>query len=115
MAKALDVIDFDLQGTIATPYVLSELPEMTQSKLVSNEYFVVEELSLHPGAAYYGACDGSTLEIWGCMLGEGQVEWRGTPIRLPAIRYTLLPAALGEFQVVARQPSTFLRVYLPKT
>ncbi len=111
--KALDVIDFGAQGTIATPQALSELPELTQMQLVRSDYFVVEEVNLNSGATYFGACDGSTLEIWGCINGQAAVEWKGAPVKLPAIRYALLPAALGEFQVVARQSCTLLRVYLP--
>ncbi len=112
--KALDVIDFQAQGTIATPQALSELPELSQARLTRNEYFVVEEVTLAAGAAFFGACDGSTMEIWGCVSGEVAVEWKGRPVALAAVRYALLPAALGEFQITARSACTCLRVYLPR-
>ena len=78
-----------------------------------NQYFVVEEVSLAAGAAFFGTCDGATMEIWGCVSGEAAVEWRGQAVALPAIRYALLPAALGEFQITARSACTCLRVYFP--
>jgi mannose-6-phosphate isomerase len=111
--KALEVIDFKAQGTIATPQALSELPDMTQVELVRNDYFVVEEVSLQSGALYFGACDGATMEIWGCVNGEAAIEWQGRSVTLPTIRFALLPATLGEFQVTARQACNLLRVYLP--
>jgi mannose-6-phosphate isomerase len=83
-------------------------------ELVRNRYFVVEEVPLTPGAAFTGAPDGTTMEIWGCMAGQAQVEWAGEPVALPAIRYAVLPAALGAFRITAGQPSTCLRVYLPE-
>jgi hypothetical protein len=49
-------------------------------------------------------------------MGQVAVEWTGgAPVPLPAIRYVLLPAALGEFRITAGQPSTCLRVYLPES
>jgi mannose-6-phosphate isomerase len=113
--KALDVID--LQGPparIAQPQMLNEFGGVLQMELVSSPYFVVEEVRLDQGAGYIGECDGSTLEIWGCMSGEARIEWGDAAVALPAIRYALLPAALGSFRVVGQQASTCLRVYLPK-
>ena len=113
--KALDVINFRAQGTIATPQALSELPSLSELELVRNQYFVVEEVSLAAGGTFFGACDGATMEIWGCLSGQAAVEWRGEAVPLPAIRYVLLPAALGEFQITARSACTCLRVYLPRS
>jgi mannose-6-phosphate isomerase len=113
--KALEVINFD-QATpgVSMPQVLSQFGGVREAELVRTRYFVVEELNFDQGGSYLGRCDGSTMEIWGCVSGDVHVEWEGEPVRLPAIRYTLLPAALGDFQVTALQPSTCLRVYLPK-
>ncbi len=118
--KALDVIDFaphDLRPQPLSPAgsgiaADGHLPRITE--LTRNRYFVVEELVLGPGGAYSGVCDGSTLEIWGCVAGQAALEWSGgSPVMLPAIRYVLLPAALGPFRVTAAAPSTCLRAYLP--
>jgi hypothetical protein len=73
----------------------------------------VEELNFDKGGSYLGSCDGSTMEIWGCVEGDVHLEWAGEPVRLAAIRYALLPAILGDFQITAQQASTCLRVYLP--
>jgi len=113
--KALGVINF--AGTpagVATPRPLTGSAGVRRVELVRNAYFVVEELTLAAGAAYTGVCDGSTLEIWGCVAGQVAVTWDGVPAALPAIRYALLPAVLGEFHVTARVPSTCLRVCLPE-
>jgi hypothetical protein len=36
-------------------------------------------------------------------------------VELPAIRFALLPAALGAFGVIASAPSICLRAYLPES
>lgn len=108
------MIDFE---TPAPDVVRPQMPEVTgqvqRTELVRNRYFVVEEVTLERGAAYRGTCDGTTLEIWGCVGGNVAIEWEDAPVLLPAIRYTLLPAALGAFRVAAQERSTCLRAYLP--
>ncbi|MCX6029937.1 MAG: class I mannose-6-phosphate isomerase [Chloroflexi bacterium] len=114
--KALKVLDFapphpPILGGEKAP---GSLGAGERIELVRNRYFVVEEVALAPGAAFTGATDGSTMEIWGCVAGQAQVEWDGEPVTLPSIRYALLPAALGAFRITAGQPSRCLRVYLPE-
>ena len=86
---------------------------MSKFELTRNRYFVAEKVELESGASYRGICDGTTMEIWGCMSGHALVSWNGEPVHLAAIRYTLIPAALGQFSVTAAEPSLCLRVYLP--
>ena len=57
---------------------------------------------------FNGRCDGSTLEIWGVIEGNVNVN----EVRLTAVQFTLLPAALGDFSVTAVQKSTLLRTYV---
>jgi mannose-6-phosphate isomerase len=112
--KALDVIDFsgvDL-GAIA-PRLIEESEQIRRLELTRNRYFAVEKVELAAGAIYRGACDGETLEIWGCIAGQAVVRCRDSAVPLPAIRYSLLPAALGSFAVSAPEPSVCLRVFLP--
>jgi mannose-6-phosphate isomerase len=112
--QALDVIDFDApRYDVAEPRLLGRSPRVRRLELARNRYFVAEKLELKDGASYRGLCDGTTLEIWGCIAGRAAVCWAGEPVQLPAIRYTLLPAALGRFAVTASEPSVCLRVYLP--
>jgi len=114
LEKALDVVDFSrVSPGIVAPHVLERSGGVRRFELVRNRYFVVEELTLTGGSAYTGICDGSTLEIWACIAGESMVEWAGAPVSLPAIRYILLPATLGEFAVRATTQTSCLRVYLP--
>jgi mannose-6-phosphate isomerase len=111
--KALDVIDFEAGAGIVVPSLLVETEDLARRQLASNRYFVVEEVTMRAGSVYVGACDGSTMEIWGCLRGAAAIAWARDPVALPAVRYALLPAALGQFEVRATQPCTCLRVYLP--
>jgi mannose-6-phosphate isomerase len=112
--RALDVIDFDapLQGIVA-PRPLVDSSHIRRFELARNRYFVVEKVEMSAGATFRGHCDGETLEIWGCIAGHAEVHWAGAPVHLPAIRYALLPAALGRFTVTTPAPGICLRVYLP--
>ncbi len=60
------------------------------------------------GAAYRGACDGRTLEIWGVI--DGRAEVAGLP--LAAVQFALLPAALGPFGVTSAAGAVCLRCYV---
>ncbi len=112
--KALDVIAFDRPAPgVASPIVVHAAGGVVRKELVRNRYFVVEEVTLEPGACYGGYCDGTSLEIWGCLAGQVRISEASEDVLLSAIRYALLPAALGPFSVDALQPSTCLRVYLP--
>jgi mannose-6-phosphate isomerase len=114
--KALDVSNFDQPAAgIVQPRLISEAAGVVRSELIRNRYFVVEELVLSPGSAFQGRCDGSTLEIWGCMQGEVVVECDAAPpLALSSIRFALLPATLGAFEIAASAPSVCLRAYLPE-
>ncbi|MBM4457547.1 MAG: mannose-6-phosphate isomerase [Chloroflexi bacterium] len=112
--KALEVIAFGQQPpAIVAPRPLHDCADLVRSELARNRYFVVERVTLARGQEFTGVCDGSTLEIWGCVAGEAVVVWAGGSVSLPAIRYALLPAILGEFTVSASAMATCLRVYLP--
>lgn len=113
IAKALDVIDFSGRATESTPRALPAGEGVRRREVVRNRYFVVEELHMDAGARFPGKCDGTTLEIWGCVAGQAAVEWGGGSVTLPAVRFALLPAALGAFAIQAVGPCTCLRTYLP--
>jgi mannose-6-phosphate isomerase len=114
LEKALDVIKFgQVAPDVIVPVMLSDADGVARKELDRNRYFVVEEATFASRAVYRGRCDGSSLEIWGCLSGQVVLEAESGGVALDAIRYALLPAALGEFTVTARQPSTCLRVYLP--
>ncbi len=107
--KALDVIDFDLvKPDICPATLVAEGDGMRRWELCRNRYFVTERVELDPGAAFRGRCDGATLEIWGIIAGCTAVN----EVALDAVRFALLPAALGDFAVVAHEATTLLRTYV---
>jgi mannose-6-phosphate isomerase len=112
--KSLAVIDF--QQVEPGPY--RPVPVAAGAGIIRHEisrcqYFVVEKVTLAPGAVYAGRTTGETLEIWGAVEGRSELVWAGDPIPLPAIRFCLVPARLGNFALRAAGPATLLRVYLP--
>jgi mannose-6-phosphate isomerase len=112
--KALEVIDFSrVEPGLARPEVIAERNGLKRERLVACPHFVVERITLEKGAEFRGRCDGATFEIWGCIAGHSRVQWAGEPVTLPAVRFALLPAALGEYAVRADVRSTSLRAYLP--
>ncbi len=111
--KALQVIDFSqVEPGPYVPQPVEEREGLRREVISRCPYFTVEKVSLAPGFAWVGACKGVTFEIWGCMEGECAIAWAGDPVALPAVRFALLPAALGEFAVTAAKPSIALRVYV---
>jgi mannose-6-phosphate isomerase len=112
--KALQVIDFDRSGDgIVAPQTLSTKPGVTLQRLVVDSRFVVEKVALDQGAQFEGACDGSTMEIWGCLAGRVTLRTTRMEMALPAVGYVLLPAVLGDYALRGSPSATCLRIYLP--
>ncbi len=107
--KALEVIDFSRvkPGTF-TPTLLAEGEGIRRWGLCRNRYFVTERVEMDAGAVWRGDCDGKSLEIWGTLTGHAAING----VDLPAVRFTLLPAALGTFTLRAQDAATLLRVYV---
>jgi mannose-6-phosphate isomerase len=107
--KALDVIDFSMvEPRVCPPEPLASADGCSRFLLCRNRYFVTERVELEPGATYRGRCDGSTLEIWGVIEGEANVSGE----QLEAVRFALLPAAMGDFAVTTQRGATLLRSYV---
>jgi mannose-6-phosphate isomerase len=114
LEKSLAVIDFQqIEPGVYRPLPVAAEAGVTRHEISRCRYFVVEKVALAPGAVYAGRTTGQTLEIWGVVEGRGELAWTGDPIPLPAIRFCLVPARLGDFTVRAAGPATLLRVYLP--
>ena len=112
--KALEVIDFGRSGDgVVTPETLSMAPGLLWQRLVVDSRFVVEKVALQDGAQFEGACDGSTMEIWGCLAGCATFQSGRAEMALPAVGYVLLPATLGGYTLCGSPSATCLRVYLP--
>ena len=107
--KALEVIDFGrVEPAVGQPQLLAEAQGVQRWELCRNRYFVTERVVMAPGASFDGVCDGESLEIWGVLAGQATVAG----LALAAVRFTLLPAALGAFEVRAITPATLLRTYV---
>jgi mannose-6-phosphate isomerase len=107
--KALAVLDFDqIEPGICPAQLVADGAGVRRWELCRTPYFVTERVELASGARYAGCCDGETLEIWGALSGQARIN--GVP--LPAVRFALLPAALGDFTITAAGPATLLRTYV---
>jgi mannose-6-phosphate isomerase len=108
--KAMDVINFDqVEPALCQPELLTDDGHLRRFQLCHNQYFVTERVEMTAGAVFNGRCDGSTLEIWGVIVGDVTVN----EVALTAVRFTLLPAALGDFQVTAgKNGAQLLRTYV---
>jgi mannose-6-phosphate isomerase len=107
--KALDVIDFSIvEPAVCPPVVVEKEPGFERALLCRSPYFVTERVTLDAGVSFEGRCDGDSLEIWGVIDGEAEVNTR--PLR--AVEFCLLPAALGPFLVETGSGATLLRTYV---
>jgi mannose-6-phosphate isomerase len=107
--KALDVINFEqVEPSLCQPQLVADEAGVRRYLLCHNEYFVTERVEVEAGAVFNGRCDGRSLEIWGAI--EGEVDVNG--VGLTAVQFTLLPAALGDFQVKAKAAAVLLRTYV---
>jgi mannose-6-phosphate isomerase len=111
--KALDVLDWSLVRPEPYTPVRLEADGYTRELIGECEYFRTERMRLDAARTLPGRCDGSTYEVWGVLQGEAELGWRGEPVRLDAVSWALLPAALGEFEVRAGAGSELLRVITP--
>jgi mannose-6-phosphate isomerase len=113
--KALDVINYQ-QITPARPTAqpVRDSAGRVRERLCATDYFVVERVRLTEGEMISGVCGGETLEIWGVVEGSAQLEANGRALELHTVKFVLLPAMLGAYQLLAVDgPATFLHVYLP--
>ena len=107
--KALDVINFDqVEPTLCGPEFIEDEAGIYRSLLCQTDYFTTERVTLEEGASFVGNCTGETLEIWGVTEGTIKVN----DLELSAVRFVLLPAAMGEFVITAVSSATLLRSYV---
>ena len=107
--KALEVINFEqIAPSLSAPKPLANEAGIDRSLLCQTDYFVTERVEMAIGAAYQGNGTGETLEIWGVTAGTVTVN----DLELSAVRFVLLPAAMGKFVITAVSPATLLRSYV---
>ncbi len=108
--RALDVIDLDVvEPQVEAAQVVEEEEGYRRAVLCRNDYFMAERIELDAGSVLHGTCNGDTLEIWGAIDGRAKIN----DLDLPAVRFALLPASLGDYAVRAVSPATLLRTYTP--
>ena len=118
VAQALEVLNFaQIEPGPVTPTVMASA-EGVQSglrrELIGHcQYFQTERITLSAGEKYSGRCAGGSFEIWGALSGGFQVAWAGDPVTVTGVGWVLLPATLGNFQIVAQAESTLLRIVTP--
>jgi mannose-6-phosphate isomerase len=108
--KALEVINFEqVEPGLCQPELIADDGQVRRYQLCHNRYFVTERVEMAAEALFQGRCDGSSLEIWGVIAGDVVIN----EVALTAVRFTLLPAALGDFQVTAgKNGAHLLRTYV---
>lgn len=107
--SSLAVIDFEqVEPALAEAEVVAEGRE----ELCRCDYFVIERITLAEGEKFEGNCSGESMEIWGCIEGVTAVIGADFVVSLQEVRFSLLPASMGEFEVVAGGGgATLLRIY----
>jgi mannose-6-phosphate isomerase len=107
--KAMDVIDFNqVKSTLPLPKEKEGGDHFSIENLCRNQYFTTDRYHIDKGATIKGLCDGSTLEIWGVLSGSIQLNGE----RIECVRFVLLPASMGEFEIRANKTSILLRTYV---
>jgi mannose-6-phosphate isomerase len=106
--RAMDVINFDqVAPGLCQPALISDENGVRRYRLCHNRYFTTERVEISPGGEFVGECNGRSLEIWGVLAGEAMING----LTLAAVRFTLLPAAMGAFTVKGKTAVTLLRTY----
>ncbi|MFO7170607.1 MAG: class I mannose-6-phosphate isomerase [Chloroflexota bacterium] len=107
--KALDVMDLEPapRGTVP-PLPLQQGREL----LVACPFFALERWTLP--AELHAATDAGSFEILTLIEGRAELRWAGEPLQLKRGDALVLPAALGTYELVAREAGTqLLRAYVP--
>lgn len=115
--QALDVINFEQQAPHGSAILGKDIKNgVTFERLNKTPYFTVERVTIPPGVAYQGCCDGSTFEIWGTIAGNARLTCESGSVDLPTVQFALLPAVVGDFTVTptndSGQPASCLRVFV---
>ncbi len=114
LEKALAVTNFDIVGAKpAVPNVVLNEDKLRVEVLAICPYFQTERLTMPAAGAFFSESDGMTFDIFGVLAGRARIEWDGAPVTLEAVDWVLIPAEMGEYQVVAETDAQLLRVFVP--
>ena len=113
--SAMEVLNFDAVELGPQRTSLDREANTSIERLAACPYFIVDRHCLEPGRRFQGICDGTTYEIWGLLQGNAEVSTGGGAVGLQPVSWTLLPATAGEYEILAADKSTLLRVFAPKS
>jgi len=106
--KALEVVNYEQVDEILTkPKILQKSDRVVQERLCENPYFTTERITLHREEAFFGDCDGTSLEIWGVISGQASIKG----VNVGSVQFFLLPAGMGNFSIKAEPDCVLLRTY----
>jgi mannose-6-phosphate isomerase class I len=109
--RSLEVLDFEATELKAVTSV--PLDRHGAELLAECAHFRTERITLEQGEQINGSLRGESYEIWGSLSGSVTITGAGERVDLEAVGWTLLPAALGSYTLVASQASTVLRILTP--
>ena len=128
---------------LSAHHAVEDAGDVTRQVLAECAAFVVERFSLAPGAVLDRRVDPGSCEIWGVVEGAASVAAqpasasgarRSEPftgpdearsrvagphkpmhreVELPAVRFALLPAVMGDFALRTTEGAVAVRVYIP--
>lgn len=97
--KALDVINFELQGkNLKGEEISSE--GYKKSLLCKNEYFGIEKLTVEK--SLIDNCEEDKFDILTCVEGEGIIEGNGYSEKIKMGDSFLIPSALGSYKITGK-------------
>ncbi|QCX32948.1 class I mannose-6-phosphate isomerase [Caloramator sp. E03] len=105
--KALDVINFDFQGTINKPKTIF-FDKYSIENIAKCEYFSVDKIKVNE--IYEDICNGFTFHAYLSIEGEGELLHNGLSYKIPLGCSFLIPAYAGEYKI--KGDITLLKSYL---
>ena len=110
--KGLDVIvTHNTSAGKVEPRAIRDEEGLKVEVLADSPLFTTERMNFSL-ARYTNACDGTSFQVVGCFKCDGTLAWSGSPLTLRAVRFALLPAILGGYELRAGSASTWLRTYI---
>src|ERR1700686_1742821 len=110
--KGMAVIDFaHRKGGKVAPVALPSANATKKSLLVACPYFASERWD--PSAQHHANSDPAHFELLVILGGRGNIQWSGHSCSYQQGECWFIPAILGDFSVVPKSPTSFLRTYVP--
>jgi mannose-6-phosphate isomerase len=109
--QAFDVLNFGPQQCAKVQGIQFQRDAVQKTYLLACPYFATEIWE------FSGAADGKTcpdrFELLVLLGGHGRIQWRSETMPYNPGEAWLLPAALGEYRLVAQSATKLLRTYVP--